>query len=122
MAVLQLNKTWINLVADGTAVSANSAPAREIEYQVPGENRLYASGRRRSITRAGEEGRYTVTLLMLTPAQVETLRSWAGLEVQARDNRGRRFVGVFRTLQPREVRDRDRYHVTVQIDTVTAEA
>lgn len=121
MAVLTLVRVWINLMATGAAVSAASAPGREEEYEVPGEVRTYASGRRRSITRAGEEGRYTVTLLLLTRAQVETLKSWLGLEVQARDTRGRRFVGVFRSLQPREVRDRDRYHCTVAIDVVTTD-
>lgn len=120
MAVVLLNRAWINLMASGAAVSANSAPAREEEYQVPGEVRTYANGRRRSITRAGEEGKYTVTLLLLTRAQVDTLRSWLGLEIQARDNRGRRFVGVCRGIAPREVRDRDRYHCTVAIDVVTA--
>ncbi len=108
-------------MSDGTAISANSAPSRAQEFEVPGEVRTYANGRRRSISRAGEEGRYTVTLLLLTPAQVDTLRSWLGLEIQARDNRSRRFVGVCRSIAPREYRDRDRYDVTVAIDTVTAD-
>lgn len=95
MATLILTRLWLNLVATGAAVSGYSLPGRGVDYAMDGAVATYAGGRQRSITRQGVHGTYGVTLVLMTRADITTLRGWMGQAVQARDDRGRVFVGVF---------------------------
>lgn len=119
MAALELDKLWVNLMATGEAVSAYSAPGRPESHGIQGEVRTYAGGRRRSVAVVGVEATYAFTLLMLTAAQLETLRGWKGLPVQVRDNKGRRFVGVYYAVPADEVRDAVLYHAAIELHVVT---
>ncbi len=98
MATLTLPKTFINLVSSGAAVSAYSGDDRADDFEVPGESRMYAGGRRRSIVGAGTIATYPFTLQLVPDADVATLRAWAGQLVQVRDNLGRRVFGVYRKV------------------------
>lgn len=121
MAILNLTKVFVNLYATGASVSAASAPGRPESYQVPGETRMYAGGRRRSITQEGELGAYAVTLLQVPRVDVETLRNWKGQVVQVRDNKGRLFVGTFYLVAITEYRDTATvFDVAIALDTLTA--
>lgn len=120
MATLVLTKCFVTLVATGQSVSAQSAPGRTDDYEVPGESRLYAGGRRRSITSLGVLATFSVTLLLVPDVSLATLRTWAGQTVQIRDNLGRRFFGVYRRAPASEVRGRPgRWHVAISLDVLT---
>lgn len=120
MATLNLTKAFVNLVATGQAVSAYMDPDRAEEYQVPGEVRTYAGGRRRSITAAGEEGTFKCVLVDLPRASVDTLHGWVGQLVQVRDNVGRRFFGVYHSVGAAEIRGLTTYTVGLTLTVVTA--
>ena len=99
MTSLVLTKTWVNRMDTGEAIAAQSSvDSGETTWSNEGEVRLYASGRRRSVTVEGEGGTVPFTLLEVTLAQVEQLRTWKGINVQVRDHRGRRWFGVFFTV------------------------
>lgn len=93
MATLTLTRVWLNLIATGAAVSAYSKPGRDVTYENKGEVRTYAGGRQRAITQEGEIVTLPFTLQDVVRADIDTLRSWKGLAVQYRDNRGRLFNG-----------------------------
>lgn len=120
MATLALNKVWINLMATGQGVSGVSARDRAETYQVPTEVRTYAGGRRRAVTSAGELGSYKVQLLLISRASVETLRSWQGQLVQMRDHKGRRFFGIYSSVDIVEIISRSTWHVGLELVVVTA--
>lgn len=105
MATLTLDRFWVNLMSDGTAVAGYSDPDRTGQVSVPGEVRTYAGGRRRAVSQEGEEVTYSVLLVDLTKSQVETLQSWKGRHVQMRDNRGQRLVGTYFGVTRTEQRD-----------------
>lgn len=120
MATLNLTRVFINLYATGAAVSAVSAPGRSESYQVAGETRMYAGGRRRSMTQQGELGSYSVTLLQVPRVDVETLRGWKGQVVQVRDHKGRLFTGTFFVVAIAEYRDTATvFDVAIALDTLT---
>jgi len=120
MAALALTKVFINLTATGQAISAASAPGRLNDFEVPGESRLYAGGRRRAITSTGQVATYTCVLLLVSTADRDTLRSWAGQAVQIRDNLGNRNFGIYRKVPAAEVRGRPgRWNVTIALDVLT---
>jgi hypothetical protein len=119
MATLTLTALWINLVATGAAVSAQSAPDRNEAYVSPVNVLTYAGGRRRAITGPGEAGSYAFTLRMASRTSVETLRLWVGQTVQVRDNFGRRFFGVYGTLGIKEWRDGTFWDVDIVLTVVT---
>ncbi|PZG17808.1 hypothetical protein C1I95_14760 [Micromonospora craterilacus] len=119
MAVLILDRVWINLMADGEAISAFSAE-RGRTVAVQGETRTYGGGRRRAITQQGHTETRPFTLRRVTTAQVETLRRWLGQEVMWRDYRGQRAVGVLFDLDVHEWKTEiDLYDVTTTLQEVT---
>lgn len=120
MATLTLVSLFINRVSTGEAVSGRSARGRPEDYSSPGEVRTYAGGRRRSITAAGEAGTYKFTLLLVPRTTVETLRAWQGELVQVRDNKGRRFFGVYHGVSIVEIISRATWHVSIELSVVTA--
>lgn len=95
MATLTLLQLWINLLSTGAAVSAQSQPDRTVTYGKRGGVEVYAGERLRSITLEGAPNTFSFVLQDVTRAQIDTLRAWAGLAVQVRDNRGRVWTGVF---------------------------
>lgn len=102
MAVLALSKLFVNLISTGDSVSAYSAPDRPAVYQNAVEVRTNAGGRRRAFTVEGEEGTFSFVMIDMLRAQIDLLRSWKGLTVQVRDNRGRLFNGVFAAVGENE--------------------
>jgi len=100
-------------------VSGQTGRDRAEAYSVPGETRTYAGGRRRSITQAGELGSYAFTMLLVPRATVETLRTWQGQTVQVRDNKGRRFFGVFYGVTAAEIISRATWNVAITLSVVT---
>lgn len=119
MATLQLTKVWINRLPTGQAVSAQSSPARARLHEIAGEVRTYAGGRQRAITTAGERGSFTFTVVDVSLATIDTLRSWVALPVQVRDHRGQRFFGVFFAVTVTEARESNLYDVTMDLRVVT---
>lgn len=95
MATLTLDRMWLNLISTGAAVSAHTAIGRPVKYGKRGDVRVFAGGALRSITLEGAPTSWTFTLRDVTRAQIETLKAWAGLPVQVRDNQGRVMNGVF---------------------------
>ena len=118
MAVLTLSMLWINRLDNGAAISAQSADRGRTHDQA-GEVRTYAGGRQRAVTIAGERGQFTFRLAYVTLATVELLRSWVGADVQVRDHRGQRFVGVFFGVTIAEYKDPTSYDVAIVLHTVT---
>lgn len=119
MATLKLSKMWVNLLASGAAISAQSAPKRDRQHDQAGEVRTYAGGRQRSITRVGERSVFAFTLVDVTLSTVDLLRTWVGQPVQVRDHRGQRFVGVFFSVPVDESKDPSLYNVAIALRTVT---
>lgn len=120
MATLTLNKIWVNLYSTGQAVSANSVPGREETYEVAGEVRTYAGGRRRAISTEGVIGVFKFALRLVARSDVDTLLTWVGQPVQVRDHKGRRFVGVYYGLAIGEYVAETGWDVGIVLNVVTA--
>jgi hypothetical protein len=121
IATLTLRKTFVNLVATGAAVSGQTGRDRPEDYEIPLEVRMYAGGRRRSITSAGEAGTYSFVLLLIPRTSVELLRSWQGQLVLVRDHKGRRFYGVYGKIGVTEIVSRATWNVAITLSTVTVD-
>ena len=119
MATLQLTKTFVTLVSTGISVSGQTARDRPEAYSIPIEVRTYGTGRRRSVAQLGELGTYAFTMLLVPRATVDTLRSWVGQTVQVRDNKGRRFFGVYGGVTATEIVSRTTWHVSMSLTVVT---
>ena len=121
MAILLLDKVWINLVATGEGVAGHSVYGRDAGFVATGEVRTFAGGRRRSISQVGEAGTYSCTLRFMTQTQIETLQSWARRTVQVRDNLGRKFFGVYYDVNPKEIAKGlgAQYDVPIVVNVVT---
>ena len=119
MAQLNLTKVWINQLADGAAISAQSAVQRARGHDVAGEVRTYAGGRQRAISTAGERGKFTFAMVDVSLATVEALRGWITHPVQVRDHRGQRFFGVYFAVAVLEARDPAFYNVAIELQTTT---
>lgn len=118
MATLMLKQFWLNLADTGEGLTAPTS-GRSFSDGVDGEVQTYASGRRRFIGKEGEVGQWTVTLLLLTLAQVETLDLWAGFTVLARDHRGVGKWGVYDSVARAEFKSPVLYSATITIRFVT---
>jgi hypothetical protein len=121
MVTLLLTKTFVTLMATGATVSAQTGRGRGEDYEVAGQVLTYAGGRRRSITSIGEAGTYRFVLLLVSRSDVDLLRAWQGQLVQVRDNRGRRFFGVYYKVALTEIISRATYHVAIELNIVTAD-
>lgn len=120
MTTLTLTKLFVNLLATGAFVSANSA-GRGSEFENAGEVKQLAGERFRSVSVAGERGTFSFVMLDVPAADVATLRLWKGQTVQVRDDRGRVFTGVYFKVNPVEVVDRKTsYNVAISLVTVSA--
>lgn len=123
MALLALDKVWINRLDTGEAISAPSAPDRGQTFATQLEVRTYANGRRRSISARGEQGTLTFRLVPVSRDTKDLLRTWAGVAVQVRDNRGQKWYGVFAGVDVGEFLQVGMYtaSITLQTTTVTEE-
>jgi len=119
MATLILTRCWVNRLATGDAVSAQSAPDRSRRHEMDGEVRTFAGGRQRSITSLGERGAFSFVLVDVSLTTVDLLRTWIGQPVQVRDHRGQRFFGVFYTVSPVEAKEPTLYHVPISLRVIT---
>ncbi|WP_045740865.1 hypothetical protein [Actinoplanes rectilineatus] len=119
MASVVLNALWLNRVDTGEAISGPSARDRTTGYGIDGEVRTYASGRRRAITTVGTKAEVARTFVMLTAAQVDTLKSWLGAHVQLRDHRGNKWFGVFFDVTVGEYMPATMYSAQVTLHVTT---
>lgn len=101
IATLLLDRVWINRLDTGEAVSAKSWD-RSQSYAMDGDVVAFAGGRQRAVSVEGEQGSFSVTLRGVSLETVDTLRSWKGLPVLARDHRGQQWTAVFFTVTPIE--------------------
>lgn len=121
MATLALTKTFVNLVATGEAVSAQTGRPRSEQYEMTGQVRTYAGGRRRSITSVGEVGKYAFRMVLVPRTSVDLLRDWAGQLVQVRDHVGRKFVGVYYGISIDELVAESTWNIAIDLTVVTAD-
>lgn len=119
MATLTLTMLWINSWPDGAVVLANPSADRDVSYQMAGDVVTMAGGRQRFVGQVGEQGALTVTLRLISLANVETLRAYIGRTVQVRDHRGQRWVGVYTQVAQREHKEGGWYDATLNLRTVT---
>lgn len=119
MAILVLNRLWLNRMDSGEAISGASGPDRSTGYSVDGNVRTYASGRRRAITVAGLRGEVARSMVAVDFATKERIITWLGLHVQMRDHRGNRWYGVFFGVDVGEYKRADLYTVTITLQTTT---
>lgn len=119
MATLYLTEFWITLLATGESVHAPHKPYPARSVAKTGSVREYVGGRRRSVARAGTTDKLSVTLLKLTLAQVQTLESWTGQLVLARDWRGQGFYATFFAVNSSARRPRDMYESALEFTSVT---
>lgn len=103
---------------NGAAISAQSAD-RPRSITVDGEVRTYAGGRRRAVTSTGVEEVFEFRLLGVTLTTIETLKTWIGANVQVRDHRGQRYVGVLFNFGVMEKREPTKYDVTTSLSVVS---
>jgi hypothetical protein len=121
MATLLLNKTWVNLFTTGDSVTAWRSGDDVDTQTAAGEVRTYAGGRQRAITAEGVQVGWTFTLVGVTTAGTDLLRSWLGQTIVVRDNRGRRIFGVLFECPRRPWKEQlDMYDVDMSVRGVDA--
>lgn len=120
MAQLALTQFFVNLMADGTAVSAGSTN-RKRSNAIDGGTRTYGFGRRRGLSVLGDIGQVTFTLNLVSQANITLLESWRGRAVQVRNNVGERWVGMYWKLD--NISDQKGlpglYMCDINLDTIT---
>lgn len=122
MATLLLTKTWLNLYSTGAAVSGFRDGDDADTAGIDGGVRTYAGGRQRSYTTQGVTGTWSFRLRQVSYANTEVLRSWLGMTVQVRDNRGRCLYGVLLDVPRVPWKEQlDTYDVEISLRLVTAD-
>jgi hypothetical protein len=110
---------WINLLSTGEGIFAATERGSRTQKWTNGvESRLYANGRNRAISTAGERGELGYKLVLLTQDTKDKLRTWKGLTVQVRDYRGQKWFGVFADVEVTEYAPSGLYAATITILTV----
>lgn len=96
MASVELHTLWLNDMADLSDYRSFTYMSKlTVKPVIDGEVRTYAGGRRRAIQRPGRFHELTATLPACTRDQLEWLAEKVGSPVLVRDDRGRKFYGVF---------------------------
>lgn len=121
MATLNLTALWINRLDTGAAISAQTAVGKPLDHDTDGEVRQYAGGRQRAVLAVGESTTWQPTLVGVTLATKDLLRTWVGVPVQVRDWRGQRYVCVFFRVPVDEEREPNLYDVTLTLRLVTVD-
>lgn len=120
MATLTLAKVWLNLLSTGEALSAYSEREKSQEFSLPAfDVRTYANGRRRAVSTAGEVGVLTFPLKEVSLDDKDRLRTWKGLSIQVRDNRGQKWFGTFGAMTATDDMNVNIYTVTFTLYTTT---
>lgn len=118
MAVLALTKLWINVLATGVSVSAQSID-RTQSWTNTGGSRTYAGGRQRYVGSVGEAGKFGVTLRRIDLTTIGTLRTWKQQAVLVRDRRGQRWYGVFSSVTVAKEWPDGLYDAAITVDVIT---
>lgn len=97
MVAVQLTKLWLVNIVTQEMISAQSGRSKSQAFSVKGEIRTYAGGRQRAIGSTGLSGQWVFTLMELSQANVDMLKTWMafGVTVLARDHRGQFMYGTF---------------------------
>ncbi len=119
MAMLILDKLWINLIDTGQGLAMFSTPGKQLSRSMKGEVRQYAGGRQRSIVSKGIKGSFSFNLEDVTQTQLDKLESWLGQTVVVRDTRGRRFFGVLFDYTVTDRHNPTYYSVSLTLNEVT---
>lgn len=90
-----------------------------VTAEVSGENRRYANGRIRSVSRSGKVEIAAVALPACTRAQVQWLEDHLGRTVLVRDDRGRKLYGNYRSLNISEHAYNKEADVTLTVSSVS---
>lgn len=117
--ILYLDKVWINRLDTGESFSAYSGDDRERQKFHDGNVELYAGGRLRSYSLAGEQGQFTITLRELSLDAIAQLESWIGIAVVVRDHRGQRFFGVYFAVQTAAMKEIGYYTAAIQLRLIS---
>lgn len=104
MATVTLGTVWLNLAADPSVyLSLPTMASLSATTAVPGEVRRMANGRMRSVTRAGSARGAEVDVENATRAEIDWLEAHVGDLVCVRDDRGRKFFGVYYSVPVEEM-------------------
>jgi hypothetical protein len=120
MATLTLTKVFVNLLATGASVSAQSGQGREQDYGMAGQVRTYGGGRQRAVSTFGETTDYAFMLRNVPPADLATLRLWKGETVVVRNHKGEKYYGTYFELKAVEYMADNFFDVTIALKGVTA--
>lgn len=120
MATVVLNSVWLNLAADPTVyLWLPTMASLSISTGQDGEVRRLANGRLRLVKRAGQARSASVDIEGATRTEVEWLEDHVGDLVCVRDDRGRKFFGVYMSVDADEIRANDYAGVSLALVEVT---
>lgn len=120
MASVALDTVILASVADLSRIVRLDVSALSEDDAVDGETRTYASGRVRSITRAGRRRTVPLTFdLVQDRATLDLLRSWAGTTVLVRDPYGRKLYAVYHSLSVKEIIPVDVVEVSLTLTEIS---
>lgn len=119
MAKVVLDRHWLHDAENLASHIACWAETPAVKETVDGEVRKYASGRMRTIVRAGQARTVDLTVFDLSDADYQLLRSWLGKVVMWRDIRGRLIFGSFFSVKPEDYPDGDGWIVSFTLHEVT---
>lgn len=120
MASIALSTVWLQSVADFTdSVSLTTMSKLTSAPQGAGVVRRYGSGRFRAVTQAGIGQQFSITALACSRAQIVWLEGHIGETLLVRDDRGRKFYGVYFNPSSDEHPYDDEGDVALTINEVT---
>lgn len=120
MATVTLGTVWLNLASDpSVSLSLPTMATLTINTGQDGEVRRLANGRLRLVKRAGQARSASVDIEGATRTEVEWLEDHVGDLVCVRDDRGRKFFGVYMAVDADEIRANDYANVSLALVEVT---
>lgn len=120
MATVTLSTVWLNLASDPTVyLSLPTMASLTIATGQDGEVRRLANGRLRLVKRAGQARSASVDIEGATRTEVDWLEDHVGDLVCVRDDRGRKFFGVYMGVDADEIRGNDYANVSLALTEVT---
>ena len=119
MAAVAIGLAVLSLAHDPSQrIAAYSSDWTE-QTEQDGSVRVMANGRRRVVTRRGDSRQIGWTMPLLTKAEVETVKAWAGQIVMIRDSKGRKEYGVYFGVSVADYKDRPAHAVTFALQSVS---